>query len=79
MILEKFFPKKGVDGNLTKLSSKSVMMRNGWIFDVDYTNGEDYNEKNENYRENAKKNIKNNKKTEKTQKTSKNLKKQKKH
>ena len=47
MILEKFFPKKGVDGNLTKLSSKSVMMRNGWIIDVEFSNGEDKDENNE--------------------------------
>ena len=46
MIIKRFFI-KGVDGNLTKLSSKSVMMRNGWIIDVEFSNGEDKDENNE--------------------------------
>ena len=36
-----FFNFKGINEPLTKLNSKSVMMRNGWNVDVDYSIGED--------------------------------------
>ena len=35
-----------VDEPLSKLTSKSVMMKNGWMIDVDYSNGEDWQERN---------------------------------
>ena len=40
---------KGVDGSLTQLTSMSVMMRNGWLVDVDYSNGEDQMEEKEEF------------------------------
>ena len=39
-----FFNLKGIDEPLTKLTSKSAMMRNGWNVDVDYSIGEDPHE-----------------------------------
>ena len=40
-------PTEGVDEHFAKLTSESVMVKNGWNADLDYSNGNDWNKAHE--------------------------------